>query len=278
MKFCKLLIYDLKNGIAKKWYLYVSVFVIACVFTGNFCSQYNSCKDYIAEPLTSTNILFYLYQGKEPFSPEWGSAFVIPVVWILMFLLSPFLTLDYPMKSLSGHGIQVITRIGTRTHWWGAKCVWIAESTLLYFGIWYLTVLGVCLVAGADISFGYSQAVNAALLELEMEPITHTQEVLLLVVLPITTALSLNFLQLCMGLFVDKIYAFFSVSFLLLASAYFKNPAAIGNFAMVKRSVYCTDGGLSPQLGLAINGLVLVACIVIGFWRIQKFDILKNNG
>jgi hypothetical protein len=256
----------------------VSAFVIACVIIGNFYSQYDSCEDYLAEQLTSTNILFYLYQGKEPFSAEWGYAFVVPVVWILIFLFSAFLTLDYPMKSLSGHGVQVITRIGKRTDWWGAKCVWIAESTLIYFGIWYLTVIGVCKVTGADISFGYSQLVNSELLELEMGHLTHTQEMMMLIVIPIMTALSLNFLQLCLGLFMDKIYSFLLVAFLLFASAYFKNPIAIGNFAMVKRSVYCTEDGLSMQMGLVINAILIVSCMIIGFFRIQKFDILKNNG
>jgi hypothetical protein len=256
----------------------VSAFVIACIFTGNFYSQYRSCEELFAERLTSTNILFYLYQGKEPFSAEWGSAFVVPVVWILIFLFSAFLTLDYPMKSLSGYGIQVMTRIGKRTDWWGAKCVWIAASTLIYFGIWYLTVIGVCKVTGADISFGYSQVVNAELLELEMEPLTHTQETMLLIALPIMTALSLNFLQLCLGLFMDKIYSFLLVAFLLFTSTYFKTPIAIGNFAMVKRSVYCIEDGLSTQMGLVINGIIIVSCMIIGFFRIQKFDILKNNG
>jgi hypothetical protein len=278
MKFCKLLNYDLKNGIWKKWYLYVSAFVIACVFTGNYYAQYRSSEALFTERLTSTNILFYLYEGKEAFSAEWGSAFVVPVVWILIFLLSAFLTLDYPMKSLSGHGIQVMTRIGKRTAWWGAKCVWIAASTLIYFGLWYLTVIVVCKVTGTDISLGYSQAINAELLELEMEPLTHTQEMMLLLVLPIMTALSINFLQLCLGLFLDKIYSFLLVAFLLFASAYFKSPIAIGNFAMVKRSVFCIEDGLSAQIGLMINGIIIVACVIIGFVRIRKFDILKNNG
>jgi hypothetical protein len=278
MKFCKLLNYDLKNGILKKWYLYVGAFVIACVFTGNFYYQYHSYEEHLGGKLTSTNILLYLYQGKEPFSAEWGSAFVFPVVWILIFLFSAFLTLDYPMKSLSGHGIQVISRIGKRTYWWGTKCIWIAGSTLTYFGIWYLTVIGICKVTGADISFGYSQAVNSELLEMELETLTHAQEIMLLIILPIMTALSLNFLQLCLGLFIDKTYCFLLVAFLLFTSTYFKNPIAIGNFAMVKRSVYCIEEGMGTQMGLVMNGIIIVSCISIGFFRIKKFDILKNNG
>ena len=277
MKFCKLLKYDLKNGILKKWYLYIGTILVACIFIGDFYRRYLSSREYLEEKLTCANILFYLFQGKEPFSPDWGSPFVFPIVWVLIFIIILFGTIDYPMKSLSGHGIQVISRIGKRSYWWESKCIWITISTLLYFGIWYMTVIVYGRVVGMDISLNYSQEINSELWEMELETLTHSQEIMLLIIMPVVTALSLNFIQLCLSLFIDKVYSFMFVTFLLFASTYFKIPVAIGNFAMVKRSVYCIDEGMNVYRGLALNCIIIISCIIVGFLRIRKYDILKRD-
>ena len=177
------------------------------------------------------------------------------------------------MKSFSGHGIQVILRIGKRSYWWESKCIWITISTLLYFGIWYMTVIVYGRVVGMDISLNYSQEINSELLEMELETLTHSQEIMLLIIMPVVTALSLNFIQLCLSLFMNKVYSFMFVIFLLFASTYFKIPVAIGNFAMVKRSVYCIDEGMNVYGGLAVNCIIIISCIIVGFLRIRKYDI-----
>ena len=277
MKFCKLLKYDFENGILKKWYLYLITFFIAVIFVGDFYRKYTIINGNFDDKFTRTNILFYLFQGKEVFLPEWGSPFVFPVVWLFVFILSNFFTLDYPMKSLSGYGIQVITRIKKRAYWWKSKCIWIVFSNMIYFSIWYLGVFIFCKIAGVEISLAYSNVINEKLLEMQIETLTPELEIILLIILPMLTSMSFNFLQLCLELFIDKIYCFLIVVFLMFMSTYFKIPVAIGNFAMIKRSIYCIEDGMSVSMGLVINGMIIISCIVIGFWRINKYDILKKE-
>lgn len=280
MRFYKLARYDIRNGIGRKAYLYLLTFVLCMIFVCEFGLRVISHgKDFYGEgdPCTVTNILFYLFQGKEPFSPEVGNAFVFPVVWLLIFLLAAYITLDYPYHNLTGHGIQVLLRVRSRNFWWFSKCIWVFFSTLAYFFVWYLGSWAASVIFGMDISFRYSEYMNVELLHMELETLRPGQTAVLVVVLPIMTALAVNFIQLCLGLFFDRIYCFMMSAVLLFASTYFQSPAAIGNFAMVKRSILCQEDGVSAAQGITVNGILILLSIVIGFWRIKKYDIIKKT-
>lgn len=280
MKFCKMLRYDLKNGIRQKLWIYLLFFVICFIFAGNFYAGYIRRSDeFIDETasLTITNLLFYLFQGKEAFSPELGNAFVFPVVWLLIFLLSAYVTLDYPFQNLNEQGIQVITRIQKRKLWWLSKCAWVGCCTILHFALCCLTVSIFCLVFGIDISFQYAEYVNADILDMQLEQCTRAQVIMLVIILPVMTSIAINIFQLCMGFFFQRIYCFLFISVILFASTYFQTPVAIGNFAMVKRSIYCVENGMRLTDGLFITSAIIVIGILFGCIMIKQFDILMKS-
>lgn len=279
MRFCKLVIYDIKNGIGRNIHLYAVTWMLCIIFVSAFYFHISQGKNPSqgTEACTMTNILFYLFQGKEPFSPELGNAFVFPVIWLCIFLFSAYLTLDYPFRNLTGHGIYVITRIGSRTYWWLSKCIFVCCSTLLYFFIWYFITGLFCMIFGIPISLQFAESINVDFLHMELAAVTQKQVMMLLVGLPVLTSLAVNFIQLCLGLFVDRIYCFLITAILLFASTYFQTPFFIGNFAMVKRSIYCVADGMTMGWGLFITISLVVLCILIGVWRMIKYDILKKN-
>ncbi len=280
MKFCKLLRYDLKNGIGQKLLIYLLSFVVCVIFMGSFYFNFVSRSGEFAgekSPLTIANLLFYLFQGKEPFSPEMGNAFVFPVVWLLLFLLPAYITLGYPFQNLTRQGIQVIMRIEKRKYWWLSKCAWVGCCTILYFALCYLAATLFCLVFGIDISFQYAEYVNAEMLDMQLEHCTEGQVMMLVVILPVMTSLAINLLQLCLGFFFQRVYCFVIISVILFVSTYFHTPIAIGNFAMVKRSIYCVENGMNFTDGLLIDSMVIAASIIVGLVRINKYDILKKN-
>lgn len=280
MKFCKMLWYDLKNGIRQKAWIYFAFFVICFIFIGNFYGGYiRRSGEFVDETasLTMTNLLFYLFQGKEAFSPELGNAFVFPVVWLLIFLLSAYVTLDYPFGNLTEQGIQVITRIRKRKLWWLSKCTWVGCSTILHFALCYLAVAIFCILFGIDISFQYAEYVNADILDMQLVQCTRAQVIMLVIILPVMTSIAINIFQLCMGFFFQRIYCFLLISVVLFASTYFQTPVAIGNFAMVKRSIYCVENGMRFTDGLFITSAIIVTAILFGCIMIKHFDILKNS-
>lgn len=280
MKFYKLIKYDIRNGIGRKKYMYFAAFLMCLIFVITFCYEVCAYKLSIVgerKTFTITNILFYFFQGKEPFSPELGNAFVFPVIWLIIFLFSACITLDYPFRNLTGHGIYVLTRVRSRIYWWFSKCIFVFLSTVFYFGIWYFTTWLFCRIVGIDVSLHFSEYVNLKLFNMELGTVTKEQIVMLVIILPILTALAINFIQLCLGLLMDRIYCFLITAFLLFSSTYFQTPLAIGNFAMIKRSALCADGEMTIRCGILMNVVLITLCIIVGTVRIKKYDIIKKN-
>ncbi len=276
MRLYRLIRYDIKNGICSRLYLYVPAAILCSVFTIGFYMSLQN-RNLENEKLTIINILLYFFEGKEPFSPELGNAFVFPVVWLFIFLYSAFLTLNYPYSNLTGYGVQVITRTKSRKLWWLSKCFWVFLTTFLYFAVWYLVSLVLSLILHIDLSIQYSERICAELLDMKLQSVQAGSVWISLVILPVMTSVAVNLLQLCLGLFFDRIYCFLASAVILFASTYFQTPLLIGNFAMVKRSVMYQENGMDFTQGIIACVALIILSIGAGFWRIRKYDILKKH-
>lgn len=280
MKFCKLVSYDIINGIWRKGSRYLILAFFCVVFFGDFYRKAMFVNQMRGgnEKVSIINFLFYFFGGKEPFTPSLESRFVFPAIWMLIFLYVAYITLDYPFRNLTEHGTQVIFRIGSRRIWWFSKCFWVALSTILYFLIMDVVVFVLCLLFHIDISLGFSNDVNMTAMSLNFKNMPNERQIVMLVfILPVMTALAVNFIQLCMGLYIKKIYAFLMSALLLFASTYFQTPLAIGNFAMVKRSIFYDTGGLTIKQGMIVNSFLIISMMIIGYLRIRKYDIIKKE-
>lgn len=281
MKFYKLVKYDVVNGIWHKFHNYLVVAVVCLGFFIDFYIKISySTQNLIGgrQSITITNFLFYFFQGKEPFMPNQENKFIFPVVWILIFLYAAYITLEYPFRNLMEHGMQVIIRVKNKKIWWLSKCFWVFASTLLYFVVLYLVLLILCLICNIDISLGYANYINENILYMQFSsPISTVQVMMLICVLPIMTSLSVNLIQLCLGLFMKRIYSFFITAIILFTSSYFQSVVAIGNFAMVKRSILCNPKGMTMQQGVIVNGGLIILAVMVGFLYINKLDIIKKD-
>ncbi len=275
MKFSKLLKYDMANGIFRKGYFYVIALALGLLFSVNF--YINVVDSVDCQDVTYANILFFLFCGKEPFNPDIETAFVFPVIWLLIFLYAAFITLDYPYRDLMENGIQVLIRVNNRKDWWLSKCVWVCLSTLLYFGLIYLGVLVACCLLNINISMSYAFWINENILNMQLVSLELEEVIMLLFVLPVMTSLTVNYIQLFLSLLLDRVYSFLFSAVLLFASTYFLFPMAIGNYSMIKRSIYCNVDGVTIGEGIIVNAILIIVTIVVGGIGIKKMDIMKKN-
>lgn len=272
MKFYRLVKYDLKNGIGQKKYFYAVTLVVGLIIT--FAFRFLSAE---ANP-TITNLLFYLFDGKETIEYDLNNAFIFPIVWLIIYIFGAYVTLEYPFDNMAGHGLSVIVRVRNRSFWWLSKCIYTICSTLLYFGMWYMGTVIVALISDVKLSYAYSAEVNADYISMEIiRQLSHTDVIMTTLVLPILTGIAFNMLMLCMELFLDRLYCFWMIVFYIFAATYFKTPFLIGNFAMMKRSRFCIENGYSLMLETVIESVVIFACIVIGLIRMEKYDILNKE-
>lgn len=280
MKFCKLVRYDVINGIWHRFYHYIILILLGGIFYVDFYRKVIWFTEVTGgrERATITNFFFYFFEGRKPFDPNLEPSFVFPVVWIIIFLYAAYITLDYPFHNLTENGTQVIFRVGSRRMWWLSKCLWVTFSTILYFAILYLIPLILSLFLHIDISLSYSQDMNKSILGMEFEIVPNNcQIVMMIFVLPVLTALAVNFMELCLELFFKRIYAFIAAAVLLFASSYFFSPVVIGNYAMMKRSIFCETEGMTIETGVIVNGLLILLTIIIGYIYIKRYDIIRKE-
>lgn len=272
MKLYKLIRYDFINGIWRRCYLYLVLLVVCVLFFYNYWR-------ILQEPQSATflNCLFYFFEGRDPFDGTAGEAFSFPALWVFLFLYVAYITLEYPCRNIIGHGSQVLIRCKNRRVWWISKCLWAALATIIYFALLYLVIMMLCLVFGMDISLQYSDNVNKMILDLDPIETTSVQNILLLVILPVLTALTIVFVQMCIGLFCKRIYSFLIVAVWLLASCYFQSPFAIGNFAMIKRSIFCSGGQMMIRQGIFIECILITLSVIVGMIRFRRYDVINGG-
>lgn len=280
MKFCRLVKYDFINGIWGniKYYLVLALICIIFFLDYYYKVMFGMQALDSNEEVTIINFLFYFFCGKEVFTPTIESVFIFPTIWFLIFLLAAYFTLDYPFQNLIEQGTQVFLRSGSRGMWWLSKCYWVGFSTLLYFLVFYITILVLCIFFHISISIGFSKNINIITMGLDFKNSVNSRQIIMLIfVLPLMTALAVNYIQLCLGLFVKKIYAFLGSALILFVSAYLQTWIAIGNYAMIKRSRFYDADGVTFKQGIAVNSFIIITVIIIGYLRIGKLDILKKD-
>ena len=276
MSFFRLVRYDVRIGIIKRFYQYAICFLMVSAFVIGLYYVALKRDMFSAKDITFINALLYIFQGKDPFDPSSDNAFVFPIVWLLFFIYELYVVLDYSMGNMLGHGTQVLIRTGARFRWWISKCIWVFACTFLYFLISYLSVLFVIFFAGGGLSFGYSEHINTELLDMELFDLNGSGIFILLFLMPLLTALAMNFVQLICTLFFKETYSFLISVALLFASSYYRFPWLIGNFAMVRRSHLYYEDGFLIETEIIIDAVVILISILAGGYIMKRIDIIRK--
>ena len=281
MKFIKYLKFDIHQGIFHNRTLIVSPILISVVIFVDFIFRANQylVYDIIDQSVSYEDYLFYLYGGMTEYIPDYGEVFSFPVVWVAIFLVLPFILLNYPFKDIAGNGQHILTRSTKRSFWWLAKCVWNIGGTLFYHFMIQLTGLVLCFIFRIEITNIVHVDFIKAAFRIRPEEIRDISVLLASAVfLPVCVSVSVNMLQMTLSLFIRPIYSFFSVLLVLIISAYLLLPAGIGNYAMLLRQDWVLlYKGVSVGTGYSISLMLLLLSIVVGSIRFHYYDILENT-
>lgn len=278
---CKLIRYDLYNGIVRKWWK----FLLPCILF------FSSCIDFLwrqdgywkasqEQRIQSTfgDYIFNAFGGMKEYVPSHTDSFQFPVIWMLIFLLLAFMELSYPFTDLEQLGQSVLLRCKGRTEWWIAKCIWGVSFALVYFFLAYSVIFLFALCNGATISLRLSPYV-ANLFEIDFDKLKYTGQPLVIemLVLPPLTAIFVSLLQMLLALYMKQQYSFIISTLLYLSSAYFLNPFFPGNYAMIARSDRYITNGVSANVGIIANIILIICIIALGIFLFQKYDIINRD-
>ena len=120
--FFKILKYDLKNTIIKKYKNYILTFFVFCWFLLDAYMRI-FYSDIPIKNVTVTEIVMFIFNGMKEFVPGSEEPFSFPIMWMVIFVLLLFFTLYYPYNDIMGYGKNVLIASTSRTVWWLSKCV-----------------------------------------------------------------------------------------------------------------------------------------------------------
>lgn len=279
--------YDFRFGIYEsiKRYLLVAlfaVFVFVClIFDMAHISVFltGSVKNAWKLPVSFADVVLFEFGGYLPISQEAERGLAFPTIWFLSIIIPCYLTLSYTARDLSGNGIQVITRLQSKSRWWLSKCILNTTTIVLYYAVIYLVIIALCSVCGFAISLVPDETIFKARFDaiFVSSETTSLQMFFALCLMPCIITIVLSLVQMTMTLFIKPVFAYIVICTYLASSVLCVSPFFIANFAMPVRSSAVGIYGFDFASCLICSAVIILAAIIVGRLRILKMDILQGG-
>lgn len=217
MTFIKLMLFDIHNGILRKWRPYSLCFLIVILLdTILYVILQNAGvtnSEILNAKLTLGDYILYPLAGMRRYIPEDNLPFVFPALWLFIILYFSYITLNYPNDDLHGFGINTLILSKKRSYWWLSKCCWLFFSVFIYFVIICISSLLFTVISKGEISLNISefmpQILQLNLRELTAPPWDITKSLCLV---PLTV-FSVCLIQMLLSLFIKPLLSFLFLLF-----------------------------------------------------------------
>ena len=276
MKYIKLVKFDYKYGILKRWYTY-SLYALLTLFA---CMDFSfRLKSFDIANFSLGDCLFYFYSGISEYIPKPDEPIQIPYLWLLLNLLVCYFNVHYMSDDLSGLGQYVICRSGKRRNWWLSKCLWNFTSVLIYFVLSNIIVLLFAIFNNAELSFNISENMNLICSVGDGQyPIAQWNiGFLQLYLMPILVCSAISMLQMFISLFVRPLVSYIVTIVIYFSSMYKLSDLLLGNYAMILRSDSTTMNGVSSSWGIIFSVGLIVVSVVSGLIYFKNYNILSRE-
>ena len=280
--FFKILKYDLKNTIIKKYKNYILTFFVFCWFLLDaYMRILNS--DISIKDVTITEMVMFIFNGMKEYIPGGEESFAFPMMWMVIFVLLLFFTLYYPYNDIMGYGKNVLIASTSRTVWWLSKCVTTICICIVYFFTAALSIFIFAFSFGLKFKLTVKPEVFSRLLtlggipegfNLSPEPL---YMVLTVFVLPFIFAVAMCLFQMLLTLIIRPFASIIAVTAIFMVSAYYVSPFMIGNYAMTQRSICFVSNGVDPVAGVIIMASIIVFSIVVSTVLFNRYEILEKE-
>lgn len=282
MKFTKLVLYDIKHGLLKKWKWCIGILLMNFCFCLIFLMKavtYNKGADIIGDvaPVVPTfgDAVFYIFAGMSEYTPLPDQPFRLPFIWILLYIVLLWVTLEYASDDLTSSGQQLLIRTKGRTAWWLSKCIWNFLCVLSFFVLMWGEILLFCVAQGFKVSLSLHATFLASIVPGVLGGSGYLLPLLLsLFVITPLIMYALSMLQMVLTLWLKPIISYAICVGILTISAYAFSPLFIGNYAMPVRNSAFFGGGVSNTAGLWFAIVLIAISVIMGIFRFRKYDIL----
>ncbi|MBO6159017.1 MAG: hypothetical protein J6P72_07140 [Firmicutes bacterium] len=202
-----------------------------------------------------------------------------PLHWLVSVEGILFLSLDYPLEDLSGEGMQILLRAGSKRKWYLSKCVWNVCNCLVYFLFMLFSGLIWTLFSKGILSLKDYTDVSNMVYEWSIDPDIVTIQMLWIsgILMPFLTVAALNLFQMSLCLYTKPVFAFMVTTAALIISDYYESPYFIGNLGMGIRVLAYLESGYSVIQLMIIPLVWVCVSVVAGSIRCRRMDILSRE-
>ena len=111
---------ELKQGIVRRWYLYILPFALGAVSTAVFLNRYALLEAWTGELRAASfgDCFAYIFRGMQEYIPNQHQPFEVPVLFLLINILLAVLIGGYAAGELHGTGLNKLVRCRRRSDWW----------------------------------------------------------------------------------------------------------------------------------------------------------------
>lgn len=269
--------FDLYNGIVQKYKKVLVLFLLYIIINLTYANItyafiQNGLIQNAGELHVGDYIMYYL-SGISEYIPNNNEDFPFPFLWMFQLLSCCFFCLHYPLEDLHTSGKHRLILCKSRSVWWISKCIWISVNVFVYYAVAYMSSIIVGVLFGARMSCNIT-TYTAYLLKLtgSLNNAPYDGRGYFLFIPFVVIAICMA--QMALSLLIKALYSFVVIAMYLLASAYFKTPYLIGNFAMLARSELIDTQGFPMAAGAIGTVIVIIISLAGGILIFKNQDIL----
>ena len=236
---------ELKQGIVRRWYLYILPFALGAVSTAVFLNRYALLEAWTGELRAASfgDCFAYIFRGMQEYIPNQHQPFEVPVLFLLINILLAVLIGGYAAGELHGTGLNKLVRCRRRSDWWICKCIWNVISVLGYYAALIAGAVTAAFVAsvkpgGAAFFSGIAphKEVVVKLLFCEIPDKLNDKMLCCMVfVLPVLTSMAVSLFQMTIEFILQPWVSFMVLMANCVFSAFFMKGCWLGNYMMLYR-------------------------------------------
>lgn len=276
MNFIKIFRYDLRQGLLRRWYLFIPALAFSIVLCIGIIQDARLYEHISTADMTAGYLFAKFFEGIDEYIRLPDVAFQLPLEWFLLLIYPVCLAADYPVRDLKGTGELVLLKTANRLCWILSKLCWAVTETIVY---WLTLILGTILVGFFACSPSlYPDQEHLAYLLGDFFAKQSIPDILLCVyLLPLFVMLTGCVLHVALSLCLSPFFSVLILTAFQVAAAYYMLPFLPGEYSMLVRNYLVVDNGFSPAVGLALCIVILAAASVLGCVYFCHYDILQKK-
>lgn len=272
---------ELRQGIGSVWLRFLIPFAIGGAYSWEFFYKISIWGMHQETALKASlgDCLIYLFQGAKEYIPSFSrpEPFEVPIPYLFINLVLAVMIGNYAVKDLHGYGKLKLVRCRKRAEWWLCKCLWNVGTVLGYYLFLYAGVVLMCAVH-------YRQMDTALLIHQDVlkqflsggglaSASESTGLLVMAVLLPLATSLAMSLVQMALAFLTSPTVSYVILIAVYVFSAFKMQWYLPGNYMMMYRSCFVNEKGVHLGLSMAVDGVLSMLAVIVGYLRFQKYDI-----